>query len=248
MRLPENSPAVMNNLARRLGLSGNLEFYDVFTLDNPESSDIPRPVHAILAIIPLTTAWEKVRADEDGGVNNATATPVMWFKQTIPHACGVIGLLHCLFNGPAARKLLPGSLLDRLRQSALPLSTQERSVLLEQSNELFEANEVAAAIGDTAAPSLESAERLGQHFVAFVKGDDGHLWELEGSRSGPLDRGTVDEDEDAFSPRAIKLGIGKLIAQELAAGGDLRFSCIALAPRREGFTKGVTVPQGSSEK
>jgi len=37
-------------------------------------------------------------------------------------------------------------------------------------------------MGDTIAPSAEDGDRLGQHFVAYVKGADGHLYELEGSR------------------------------------------------------------------
>jgi ubiquitin carboxyl-terminal hydrolase L3 len=227
----------MNDLAHQLGLSSKLEFYDIFSLDDPEISNIPRPVHAILAIIPMTPTWEKARAAEDKVGDKAAASPAIWFKQTIPHACGMIGLLHCLFNGPAAAELQPGSVLHKLRQSAIPLSRQERSALLEQCDELYQANEVAAVRGDTAAPNLETATRLGQHFVAFVKGDDGHLWELEGCRNGPWDRGALDEDEDTLSCRAINLGVGKLIAEEQATGGDLRFSCIALAPSQEASRK-----------
>lgn len=37
-------------------------------------------------------------------------------------------------------------------------------------------------MGDTTAPSAEEGDRLGQHFVAFIKAADGHLYELEGSR------------------------------------------------------------------
>jgi ubiquitin carboxyl-terminal hydrolase L3 len=181
----------------------------------------------------LTAAWQIARRAEDAErANRSAAAPVIWFKQTIPHACGAIGLLHCLLNGRAVHLLEPGSVLDSLRRAAVPLPMDERPALLENSDDLYRANEAAASKGDTATPNLELAERLGQHFVAFVKGDDGHLWELEGSRKGPLDRGPLSEEEDAFSPRAIRLGIGRLIAQEQAAGGDLRFSCIALAPSR----------------
>ena len=42
------------------------------------------------------------------------------------------------------------------------------------------------------------------HFVAFVKCRDGNLWELEGSRKGPLNRGPLGEDDDAFSERALR--------------------------------------------
>jgi len=72
------------------------------------------------------------------------------------------------------------------------------------------------------------------HFVAFVKGDDGKLWELEGSRKGPLYRGTLADDEDVLSERGLALGLGRVIEMEKASGGgNLRFSCIALAGKSE---------------
>ena len=108
----------------------------------------------------------------------------------------------------------------------------ERAKLLYDSEELEAAHQGVAEMGDTAAPSAEQGDRLGQHFVAFVKGDEGRLWELEGSRKGPLDRGSLAEDEDVLSARALNLGLGRVMKmEEEASGGDLRFSCIALAKR-----------------
>jgi ubiquitin carboxyl-terminal hydrolase L3 len=49
-------------------------------------------------------------------------------------------------------------------------------------------------------------------------------------QKGPLDRGLLGPDEDVLSPKAIELGIGRVIKMEVeSGGGDLRFSCIALA-------------------
>ena len=107
--------------------------------------------------------------------------------------------------------------------------------MLYDSREFEDAHQSVAEMGDTAAPSAEEGDRLGQHFVAFVKGDEGKLWELEGSRKGPLERGVLAEDEDVLSERGIELGLGRVIKMEAeAGGGDLRFSCIALAKKTEG--------------
>ena len=47
----------MNRLATTLGLSPELQFYDVWSLDEPELlAHIPQPVLALLVIIPLTPA------------------------------------------------------------------------------------------------------------------------------------------------------------------------------------------------
>ena len=53
---------------------------------------------------------------------------------------------------------------------------------------------------------------------------------LTRKQKGPLDRGALAPDEDLLSPRAIELGIGRVIKMSKESGeGDLRFSCIALA-------------------
>lgn len=227
----------MNALARKLGLAEDLQFYDVYSLDEPELlAHIPRPVYALLVILPLTDAWDRDRQAEDSAAaeydGSGDQEPVIWFKQTIPHACGSIGMLHCAINGPASKFILPGSTLQKLRADALPLNRTARAQMLYDSQAFEEAHRSVAALGDTAPPPPQQADRLGQHFVAFVKADDGHLWELEGSRKGPLDRGPLRDDEDGLSPTALDLGLRRVINVEKAAGGsDLRFSCIALAPR-----------------
>lgn len=109
----------------------------------------------------------------------------------------------------------------------------ERAQLLYDSQELEVAHQSVAEMGDSRMPSMDGEGHEAGHFVAFVK-DGGKLWELEGNRRGPLDRGELGEDEDLLCPRAIELGIGRVIELERASGGgDLRFSCIALAKKVE---------------
>ena len=124
--------------------------------------------------------------------------------------------------------------LQRLLKEAIPLKTMERAKLLEDSDVLEAAHHAAAVAGDTEAPDVGTAERLGNHFIAFVKGKDGHLWELEGNRKGPLDRGPLGESDDVLSEKALEMGIKRYVKLEEEAGGkELRFSCLALAPKQE---------------
>ncbi|KAI0124659.1 ubiquitin carboxyl-terminal hydrolase [Xylariales sp. AK1849] len=228
----ENNPDVMNQLATNLGLSDKLGFYDVYSLDEPDLlAHIPRPALALLVIIPLTTAWDKDRKAEDAGKNNYEGVgpeePVVWFKQTIGNACGSIGLLHCAINGPAVDYIRFGSDLERIRADAIPLKMDERADMLHSSTPFELAHKSVEQAGDTAA--LPTTEHAGQHFVAYIKAD-GRLWELEGSRKGPLSRGNLSDDEDVLSHRALDLGLKRIIRLEHESGGkDLRFSCIALA-------------------
>ena len=94
---------------------------------------------------------------------------------------------------------------------------------------MFAANEAAAEQGDST-KLYRNNGRTGNHFVAFVKGKDEQLWELEGSRKGPLDRGGLSQGEDVFSQNALELGIKRVMEMQEADGGTIRFSCIALAP------------------
>lgn len=228
----------MNALKTKLGLSDELEFYDVYSLDEPELlAHIPRPAHALLVIIPLTKPWDEERKAEDAAKEDYAGLgenePVVWFKQTIGNACGSIGLLHSVINGPARAHILPGSDFEKLRRDAVPLGMEDRAQMLYDSEAFEAAHKSVVDIGDTAAPPSGDTRHAGQHFVSFVK-EGGHLWELEGSRKGPIDRGVLGEDEDVLSPRALELGIQRVIKLVQAAGiDDLRFSCTALAPKSE---------------
>ncbi|KAK5129892.1 hypothetical protein LTR08_002728 [Meristemomyces frigidus] len=224
----------MNQLATTLGLSSELQFYDVYSLDEPEQlAHIPRPALALLVIIPLTPAWDRSRkaedADKEPYTGFGTNEPVIWFKQTIGHACGSIGVLHSLINGPAVDFIKPDSDLAAIRSLAIPLSMTKRAEMLYHSEPFELAHKSVEQAGDSDADL--TGERNGGHFVSFVK-SGGKLWELEGSRKGPLERGRLADDEDVLSPRALDLGIKRIIKLNAEGGGEsLRFSCIAFARR-----------------
>ncbi|KAM0278832.1 hypothetical protein ACHAQH_004908 [Verticillium albo-atrum] len=232
--MAENNPDVMNQLATKLGLSPELQFYDVYSLDGPEQlAHIPRPALALLVIIPLTPAWDQSRkaedADKEPYAGSGPDEPVIWFKQTIGHACGSIGLLHSLINGPAVDFIKPDSDLAKIRSRAVPLDMTKRAEMLYNSEPFEIAHKSVEQAGDSYADPTDG--RDGGHFVSFVK-SGGKLWELEGVRKGPLERGNLAEDEDVLSPRALDMGIKRIIELNADGGGEnLRFSCIALARR-----------------
>jgi ubiquitin carboxyl-terminal hydrolase L3 len=227
----------MTQLASQLGLPPTLAFHDVYSLYEPSIlSLIPRPAYALLVTIPMTPTWNELRKTEDCSRENYSGSgsqePVIWFKQTIGNACGLIGLLHSVLNGPVAGMITQNSELHRLLKEAIPLKMMDRAKLLEDSDVLEAAHHAAAVAGDTEIP--DASERLGNHFIAFVKGKDGHLWELEGDRKGPLDRGLLGESDDVLSEKALELSMKRYVKLEEEAGGkELRFSCLALTPKQE---------------
>jgi ubiquitin carboxyl-terminal hydrolase L3 len=104
----------------------------------------------------------------------------------------------------------------------------DRANLLYESQALESAHQAAAATGDTEAPAAD--EKVDLHYVCFVKSEKNHLWEMDGRRKGPLDRGELSADEDVLSEKALDLGVRSFLKREAeAGGGELRFSLIVLA-------------------
>lgn len=231
----ENNPEVFNKLIHNLGVSEKLGFYDVYSIDEPDLlAMIPRPVHALIFITPAPMYY-RVRENDPGSEEltydgSGPDEPVTWYKQTIGNACGLIALLHSVSNGSAKEFIVPGSDLDNLLKQALPLKPLPRADLLYNSAELEKAHMAAAVTGDTVAPA--SQEPVGYHFISFVKGENGHLYDLEGGWGGPIDRGVLADDEDLLSDKALEATVKKFTN---AADGNLEFSIIALA----------TVPDGN---
>ncbi len=121
----------------------------------------------------------------------------------------------------------PSSTLGKLLTAAIPLQPNERADLLYNSPDLESAHRYSAQQGDTSAPA--ASDDIDLHYVAFVRADDGRLWELDGRRKGPIDRGVLDEGDDALSEKALDLGPRSFMKRE-AEGGEMRFSLVALAP------------------
>lgn len=229
----ENNPEVFTDLVHMLGVSPKLGFYDVYSIDDPELlALVPKPVHALIFISPADV-YHRVRKNDQGSKRltydgSGEQEPVMWFKQTIGHSCGLIALLHSVANGSARQFVTPLSDLDELFRAALPLKPLPRADVLYNSEALEIAHMASAFKGDTTAPM--AAEPNGYHFISFVKGKDGHLYELEGSWDGPIDRGVLGDREDLLSEKALDLGIRRFVS---AAEGNLEFSMVALATKPE---------------
>ena len=106
----EANPELMTTLLRDLGLKPDLAVHDVWSLTEPEMlAFLPRPAHALLLVFPISASYESARLAEDVTLSayegKGTDEPVMWFKQTIRNACGMMGLLHAVANGPAKQSI-----------------------------------------------------------------------------------------------------------------------------------------------
>ena len=68
--------------------------------------------------------------------------------------------------------------------------------------------------------------------MCFVKSPStNRLWELDGRRKGPIERGVLGAEDDVLSEKALDLGVRAFLnREEETGGGELRFSLITLAP------------------
>ncbi|KAI5240361.1 hypothetical protein E4T42_08418 [Aureobasidium subglaciale] len=224
----ENHPRVFTQLARDLGLPPSWTFHDVYSLTEPDLLNmVPRPVEALIFTTPGETFHRARDAENDAMVPHIAdgeKNSVIWFEQTLRNSCGLMAFLHAALNSVAKDDLLPGSVLQDLRDRAVALSVDGRSRLLEHSAALEEAHASAANLGDTAAPPIPQCPP--NHYIAFVRARDNTLWELNGGMKGPVCRGTLAATEDAMSDTALDLTVRSFLR---LAEGDTSFTIVALA-------------------
>ncbi|KAK9364795.1 hypothetical protein V1509DRAFT_635178 [Lipomyces kononenkoae] len=230
----ESNPEVLTRLAASLGLSADLSFHDVYSLDDPDLlSFIPRPAFALMLVFPISDSYEQYRREEDKDKPVFEASPedgVIWLKQTIGNACGTYAVLHSTLNGPAEDYIQPNSILSQFKADLALLSTIERVEYIENSKSLEAAHSAVASEGDTAAP--DANEEVNLHFVAFVKSKSNVLYELDGRRAGPIKLAKLGPDDDVLSPSAVPF-VKRFMDREAEAvspsASYLSFSLVALA-------------------
>lgn len=124
----------------------------------------------------------------------------------------------------------PDSDLAKLIQDATPLAPDQRAEVLYNSQALENAHGEAAQQGQSSAPG--ATDDIDLHYVCFIKDEKtNHLWELDGRRKGPLDRGVLGDEDDVLSEKALELGPRKFMKREEEIGkGEMRFSLVTLAP------------------
>ncbi|KAF8537772.1 ubiquitin carboxyl-terminal hydrolase, family 1 [Trichophaea hybrida] len=227
----ESNPEVFTQLIHKLGVSQDLSFEDVYSLDDPSLlSLVPRPVFALILVFPTSEVYEQQKAASEAKRETYDGSgkdeDVVWFRQTINNACGLYGILHAVCNGGAKDFIKPDSALAKIMDVCIPLAPEERAQQLEASDDLEKAHHSAATQGDSSVPA-NAEDDVDFHYVCFVKSHKtGHLYEMDGRCKGPIDRGMLlSRDEDLLDENSLNI-IREYIQRE--NGGNLNFSLMAL--------------------
>ncbi|KAI9494677.1 ubiquitin carboxy-terminal hydrolase L1, isoform CRA_b [Zychaea mexicana] len=181
----EGNPEVWNKMIHENGVDKAWCFHDIYGFDEESLGMIPRPVTAIIFLYPVTDSAKKFRQQEKVKLTQQgqdISPKVLYFKQTIGHACGMMALIHALANNKQV--LGPGLFQDIVTQ-AEPMTIEERAGLLENCAQLATVHKNAAMSGQTE-PRLDDSDR--HYFVAFTE-VDGNLYELDGSKAFPINHG-----------------------------------------------------------
>lgn len=212
----ESNPDVFNKLANSLGLSEEYSFCDVFSIDDPDLlSFVPRPVYALILVFPVSDTYEKYRKEQDSKLptdyynsisGDQDKEDALWYKQTIKNACATFAILHALTNGVPSSGLKKDSYIDKFIKSTITENMEQRIKHLENDEELRKFHSSVANAGNTEMPDAEEDVEL--HYVCFTKSRKlGHLVELDGRRTGPVDLGafddSTDEIQDILSEKAL---------------------------------------------
>lgn len=118
--------------------------------------------------------------------------------------------------------------LLQLFRDGIDCQPQQRAQLLESSIHIEQAYAAVAVKGDSAVPE-NAEEEVDYHYICFVPGTDGYLYELDGDCKGP-----VRLDKVQFGEQGDILGLDTIsfIKEYVDRGnGNIGFSLMALVHR-----------------
>ncbi|CAO0803087.1 unnamed protein product [Mucor circinelloides] len=183
----EANPEVWNEIIHKAGVDPKYNYVDVLGFDPELLAMLPPVVEAVVFLFPITEAYEKFKDEEEAHLiklEQSISPDVVFFKQTIANACGMIALLHSVASNDD--EIVGPGLFNDIIEQAKNMSVDERVDLLENSKELAQLHASAATEGQTAAPCSDDSIDL--HFICFIEVDQ-HLYELDGRKLFPINHG-----------------------------------------------------------
>ncbi|KAG0527998.1 hypothetical protein BDA96_06G281000 [Sorghum bicolor] len=170
----ESTPEVFNQFMWSLGVpEDDVEFHDVYGLDDDALDMVPQPVLAVVLCFPDPPQDASYPSEQllfSG--EKETQDQVYFIKQikSLGNACGTIALLHAVGNASSEVNLVENSCLDLFFKSTASMDPNERAVFLEKDDAMARAHSLAANAGVT-----EELNRV-----------VGTLYELDGMKDGPI--------------------------------------------------------------
>jgi ubiquitin carboxyl-terminal hydrolase L3 len=187
----------------------------------------PQPVMAVLMLFPLTEDQETFAKEEEAKIaksGQVESKSVWYMQQTVGNACGTIGLIHVVLNNASKLGLEPKKFFAKFLNETKSMTPTQRAEALERNEDIETEHEEVANAGSSA---VEEKTNENLHFIGFTM-VDGHLYELDGCKSRPINHGKTSE-------KTILSDAVKVIRQFISRStGDIRFNIVALGPKTAG--------------
>lgn len=227
----ESNPEVFTKFGHELGLSPLLSFCDIYSLTEPDLlAMLPRPLYSVILLFPVTKEYEDLRKKESNdSTEKDSFENVLWFKQLIRNACGLYGLLHSICNLPSGLIVDQSKIWNFIEDIHKLPGVNNSNMFVEKTKMILELSRSSyqkySQEGQTEAPNAEESVDL--HFVCFTRGKDGHFYELDGRRNGPIDLGDASDALDVLDSKAV---LQRVKTYMKLAGNSMEFSMMGLGP------------------
>jgi len=184
----ESNPDVLTGFSRKVGVSNDYQFHDVFGLDEELLMMIPQPSHAVILLFP---GAEREQATDAAAADN-TGPFFLYQVKGLGNACGTIAAIHAIANSEARASLAPSSTLDAYLKACEGMGPEKRGQRLLGDEDIRKAHDAQASEGQTSSEGADG--EVDYHFVCFVH-SNATLFELDGLKAAPIARGTTNAED-----------------------------------------------------
>ncbi|CAD5229258.1 unnamed protein product [Bursaphelenchus okinawaensis] len=184
--LIESDPGVFTELIRNFGVSG-VQVEELYTLELEHLRDLA-PIHGLIFLFKYHVG------EEPTGEVVPNAPGVYFAQQVINNACATQAILNLLLNvkGGAVKW---GKILEDFYSFSNEMDPATRGLCLSNSEEIRKHHNAFSrpALVEIEGPQKEKEEAY--HFVTYVP-VNGHVYELDGLKEGPIDIGPIPDGKD----------------------------------------------------
>ncbi|CEF69341.1 Ubiquitin carboxyl-terminal hydrolase isozyme L5 [Strongyloides ratti] len=212
--LIESDPGVFTEMIKGLGVIG-VQVEELYSLDDSSFNDM-HPVYGLIFLF----KW-RPGAVTSGKVTNDT-NGLFFAQQVITNACATQSIINLLLNIKDENVVL-GSILEDFKNFTVSFDPANRGLCLSNSEPI---RQIHNSFGkqtffELDTPHTEKEEAY--HYVTFIP-YNGHVYELDGLKDGPIDHGSYDMAK-GWLPEVIECLKKKI---ETYSKGEINFSLMAV--------------------
>lgn len=218
----ESDPGLFTELVESWGVK-NVEFNELFGVDR--SSFQLQGGEIVHGVVFLFNHSNRPQVATPRYVADA---PVFFAQQVVPNSCATQALLSLVLNS----EVDVGSQLLEFRDFTMGLDPVMRGEVIASSEFLSEChNKMARPVSFVNEDPSPQEQSDAYHYVAYVRGPDNHVYELDGLQYAPIDHGEISPDmtfsdklSDVLVNRVQQFSESELGFSVLVATNDLRSS------------------------